>query len=776
MELLILVASVIAHLVIGTYIFLHNPKSFTNKFFALFTYVSATWGIVNYFSINQETALGTLTTARWVLSLGVLHSFSLYLLIKNFPNSELNFRVRYIVALICLAAIVFVLTQTPLVFSSIKESNNGFQPVPGPAIPAFAGLVGYFILSAFITLFKKYKQAKGVLKSQLQYLIIGVIGSVLLIFITNFLFVIVLEITALLPLGPTYTLIFIGSAAYAIVAHQLFDIRVIIRRTVVYSGLLAFTLLTYSMIVFFFAEIFGRQQSLDPRTFIANLAAATLIAFGFEPLRRWLTAITDKYLFKAEYDPQTVLAKLSEELSNSVDLREATQSLVTLVKDEMRLSHAAVITFGEEKNAVIVKEVTQSGYKDPSVLRLRPENQLLQGFARKPDVLVTDQIRRDCEGNGVHKSHEIECRTLMVDLEKLQVALVLPILVHNKAIGMFLVGEKMSGDAFGKNEVEFLEIVATQTASAIQKARLWEEDQLKSEFVSIASHELLTPTAAMKGYLSMILDDHMGQVDEKAQNYLVKVRNSADRLAVLVEDLLNVSRIESGRIKINKKIYSLVESVQKAVDELKVNADKKQLDFAFVVPHEAMPEVYADDGHIYRVMVNLIGNAIKYTPSGWVRCFVSRYSPTHLLFTVSDSGLGIPKENIPHLFEKFYRADRKEIAGIQGTGLGLYISKKIVNLMGGELWVESDQGKGSTFYFTLPVATDAHRAEMAQIAQQQPESVLTPVATASDIPAQQPVAVPSQSTPSLPTNIAAQVPITGAQPVETPQPAQSPSS
>ncbi|HEY1074937.1 MAG TPA: GAF domain-containing sensor histidine kinase [Patescibacteria group bacterium] len=578
---------------------------------------------------------------------------------------------------------------------------------------------------------------------QLRYVLLGIsIFSII-----TFAFGVILPLFDIKPVvafDAQSSLIWVALTAYSIVAHQLFDIRVIIKKTVVYSGLLLFTLAIYSTIIFIFTSVFGGQDALNPTLLFENILAATLIAIGFEPIRRYLTNVTDKYLFKGDYDPQSVLAQLSQKLSGSLDIKEATQSLVTLVKTEMRLSHAAVVTFGEEESKIIVKQATQDGYLNPGILLLPPENLFLQHFAHSPETIVTDILKSMCEGGENSNPNLQLCHILLVDLEKLSIAVAIPIKVNDKAVGMFLVGEKLSGDAYTKNEIEFLQIVANQTANAIQKARFWEEDQLKSEFVSIASHELLTPTAAMKGYLSMILDDGMGEIDETARKYLTKVFQSSERLAHLVEDLLNVSRIESGRLKINKKEFSLVESVQKATEELSVNAKNKSLDLAFVAAPQALANVYADPDHIYRVLINLIGNSIKYTSQGWVRCFVTQQDTQHLLFTVCDSGLGIPQENLPHLFEKFYRADRKEIAGIQGTGLGLYISKKIIDLMGGQMWVESQVGKGTTFYFTLPIAG----TEVAKQSEANTPHEVSALNTTGSTPVQQPAPAASAVVPS----------------------------
>lgn len=707
MELGILVLAVVSQLAIGLFTFFNNLKSATHRFFLLLTIASSGWSVVNYLSLHQSTPEATLDAIRWVMFLGLLWALSIFLTIHTFPSRRVTLNKYIIISVFCVVAVVLGLTQTSLVFSSIQGSGANASPIPGPGIPLFGATAGLLLISSVYILIQRYRHSRGTLKSQLQYLIFGIMSSAALIFVTNFLLVVVFKVTSLIFLGPLFILPSVGFTAYSIIAHQLFDIRIIIRRTVIYSGLLLFTLGLYSMVVFIFSAAFGGNNAFQPTTFIANLIAALFIALGFDPIRHYLTRATDKYLFKVQYDAQAVLNDLSEQLSESIDIQSAAQIMVTLIRTNMRLKHAAVVTFSAEESKIVVKDVIHDSYPDPSLLNLRPENLLLQQMARHPQILNTEELQAQCENLELSHQDAQACQMLLVDLEKLGVAVAIPILLKEKAIGIFVVSEKLSGDLFSTDDIEFLRIVANQTTNAIQKARFWEEDQLKSEFVSIASHELLTPTAAIKGYLSMILDDNMGQVDEQARGFLVKVAGSADRLAHLVEDLLNVSRIEGGRLKINKQNFSLVEQAQKAVDELQVNAKGKGLDLAFVADQNPLPFVFADPDQFYRVLINLIGNAIKYTPQGWVRCFVTQSDETHLMFTVTDSGLGIPAENQSHLFEKFYRADRREIYGIQGTGLGLYISKKVIEIMGGQITLTSEVNKGTTFYVTVPIASAA---------------------------------------------------------------------
>ncbi|MDO8471749.1 MAG: GAF domain-containing sensor histidine kinase, partial [bacterium] len=285
-------------------------------------------------------------------------------------------------------------------------------------------------------------------------------------------------------------------------------------------------------------------------------------------------------------------------------------------------------------------------------------------------------------------------------LVELKVAVVIPIVVNKKLIGIVFLGDKLSNDSFYEQDLNFLTIVGGQTANAIEKARFFEEDQLKSEFVSIASHELLTPTAAIEGYLSMILEEKMGVVDQKAETYLWTVFQSSKRLSALVKNLLSVSRIESGRIKVEPKIFDLNEVVAQQLDQLQVKATEAKLYLKAKYPrHQA--SVFADPERVTQAVVNMISNGLKYTKEGGVTVAVVE-KPRFYEVQVTDTGVGIAEADRQHLFQKFSRIETSATAGIMGTGLGLYITKAVVELMGGSVWVKSTVGKGSTFAFSVP--------------------------------------------------------------------------
>lgn len=287
-----------------------------------------------------------------------------------------------------------------------------------------------------------------------------------------------------------------------------------------------------------------------------------------------------------------------------------------------------------------------------------------------------------------------------------------------------------------------MELLSSQLQSANEKLK--QVDAMKTEFISMASHELLTPISAIEGYLSMMLDEHMVTIeDPKARQYMESVYKSSKRLARLVTDLLNVSRIEQGRMSVEKKEIDLKALIDEVIKELKFKAEEKHHQIMAQVRDGINTEIYVDEDKIKEVIINLAGNAIKYTKDGgkigigvdiWptsevekrfgkMQAELKEHSHTtegalqnivnekfaqligdkQIIILVKDTGIGITHEDIGRLFQKFSRVGDWSTQEVQGTGLGLYISRALVEMHHGRIWVESEgEDKGSTFYFSLP--------------------------------------------------------------------------
>lgn len=236
------------------------------------------------------------------------------------------------------------------------------------------------------------------------------------------------------------------------------------------------------------------------------------------------------------------------------------------------------------------------------------------------------------------------------------------------------------------------------------------EEREQAEFISTASHEMRTPVASIEGYLGLALNPATAHIDEKARDFITKAHESAQHLGRLFQDLLDISKVEDGRMKNNPKVINVNEFLKDIFDGLATKASEKQLNYIFMpdIINEGkekslQPIFYAniDPDHFREVVSNLIENAIKYTPSGEVVVNITG-DDKQISVSVKDSGIGIPAEDIPHLFQKFYRVDNSDTREIGGTGLGLYLSRRLAEAMSGNLRVESKYKEGSTFYLEIP--------------------------------------------------------------------------
>src|SRR5262249_39184660 len=289
--------------------------------------------------------------------------------------------------------------------------------------------------------------------------------------------------------------------------------------------------------------------------------------------------------------------------------------------------------------------------------------------------------------------------------------LVMPLLRPDRIVGGFVVRRKEPGE-FPKSIVDLLDTFAVQSVVAIQNARLFREieekgreleiaSRHKSQFLANMSHELRTPLNAILGYTELILDSIYGDVPEKAHAVLDRVQANGKHLLGRINALLDLSKIEAGQLTLALNDYSLGDVVNGVVAAVEPLAAEKRLTFqADVAPN--LPPGRGDERRLSQVLLNLVGNAIKFTDKGEVKI---RASAENGSFTVAvrDTGPGIAESDQAKIFEEFQQADDSSTRQKGGTGLGLAIAKRIIEMHGGRLWVESNLGQGSTFSFTLPV-------------------------------------------------------------------------
>lgn len=250
------------------------------------------------------------------------------------------------------------------------------------------------------------------------------------------------------------------------------------------------------------------------------------------------------------------------------------------------------------------------------------------------------------------------------------------------------------------------------------------EEARRAEFISTASHEMRTPVAAIEGYLALALNDKVSTIDSRARNYLEKAHTSTQHLGKLFQDLLTSAKAEDGRLSSHPTVMEMGSYLEHLTEDLKFSAEKKGLFSEFILGASDVIDasaganivkplyyVQADPDRVREVITNLFDNAVKYTESGKITIGLTSNNDV-VQFYVKDTGPGIPAEDIQHLFQKFYRVDSSATRTIGGTGLGLFICKKIIELYSGHIWCESEVGKGSTFFVNLPRVSTSKAAQL----------------------------------------------------------------
>jgi len=253
--------------------------------------------------------------------------------------------------------------------------------------------------------------------------------------------------------------------------------------------------------------------------------------------------------------------------------------------------------------------------------------------------------------------------------------------------------------------------------------KLIEYNQLKDEFVSTASHELRTPLSIIMGAIRLVLDEIPGQIVEEQRDVLATAMESVKRLSRIVDSLLTISKIESGRLDLQKTVVNICELIKDTVSNYEPLAQKKGICLDCKVPEQSV-DICLDPDKTKEVLINLISNSIKFTPEGgWVKIICTEQDK-EVFVSVQDSGVGIAKEDIPKLFDKFTQFGRKDGPGEKGTGLGLAIVKKLVEMHGGKIEVESKVNKGTTFTIFLPLTTETKAEGLAVETDELVESTL----------------------------------------------------
>ena len=716
----------ITSLVLGIIVYFRNKRKIINITFSLLCLSGAIWSLGFFYLIlapNKQAG----EFWRWFMESGsILLSafwahFALSLVNLN-KKKHVHVIIFYIVSMFLwiLNAVDYFVKPGLFILGLDKKYLFNYYPTAGFGEYLFFLYFLFIFLYSTFHLVLGYKRSSGLKSNQIKSVLLAAVpgfsgGGM------TFLLTFNLQIP---PYGVVFFALYPILVAYAISRYRLMDVRLIVVRTIAFAFLIflitSIFAIASSVIGTYFAPLVGFKSNL-----IIGLIIGLLVTIGYNPTRKALEKITNKYLYKKSYDSDELLSKISGIASSTLELDKLLKDIakeLDLAFNPTKIGVALVSNKGK------LQIYFESGFKPGEAETLSKDNEevMWKHFKREPAIAVIDELVTKYEAG----EYQPISKLVLYVLHQHGIELVIPLYVQERLIGMLALGTKKSGDVYTQGDLNVLEIISGQLAVSIDNARLYDElksfnitlqqrvdaatqelrvanqelrklDKSKSEFISIASHQLRTPLTIIKGYISMMLEGSFGKLQPPVTQNLDKVFSANERLIGLVENLLDISRIESGRQEFHWEDLDFNELAKSVVGELELPAKNKQLKLTFSAPKEKVM-VYADKAKLHEMMLNFVDNSIKYTPEGSVNVYVEQ-KDGNAIFGVRDTGRGVDKETIPYLFKKFSRGKDSFKVHTEGTGLGLYVVRMIAEAHHGTVGVESaGQDQGSHFFFQIP--------------------------------------------------------------------------
>lgn len=701
--------SILASLIVGVLVFRENPRERLHQIYGILTLGLVIVSLAN--TLSFSVSLDQLFLVRTVMASTII-SLMLFLLVVEKIKKQSIVRL-HLVVLGVISILLAGFSYTPYIFSSVQA---GVPPTPyveyGAIIyfAVFLALAGVVILKTISGLTSKH-HAK-----QLKYILIGFVPVIILVPFTSFVLPVLYNHTGLLLLSPAYIFFLVACIAYAIIRHGLFDIRSAAVRSVAYVLALATLAGIYFALAYIISTVVFQQDinsgvSASP----INVALALVLAFAFQPVKQFFDRITNRVFYRDRYSKDEFHTRFNRVLAGTTNLRSllarASNEIASTLKAEQAFiyvhrdsKHTSAGTHGHAK-----LPPADASWLDEQVTASTPPG----------SVLVRNVLPASVDATAITR--------FMISY---RLSVILPLMKSDVVVGYLFLGEHKVSN-YVKRDITTLTSVADELVIAIQNALSIQEvkelnetlqqkideatrelrhsnaqlrrlDETKDEFIGMASHQLRTPLTSIKGYLDMILEGDAGETNDMQRKFLTEAFASSERMVHLINDFLNVSRLQTGKFTIEKRSSDLVKIAKQEIENLRLSAAQRGLAFSVHI-HDEIPRLMLDEGKIRQVIMNYADNALYYSREDTAIEVDVRVRDNWVEFTVGDTGIGVPESEQSRLFTKFYRAANARKQRPDGTGVGLFLAKRVIDGHGGEIIFESVEGRGSTFGFRLPV-------------------------------------------------------------------------
>ncbi len=526
-----------------------------------------------------------------------------------------------------------------------------------------------FLASIVVVAFNYFRSTS--IKTRQQMKIVGI--SCLAALVPFLLLSILPEATlgeTILP--PGFGILFVAlipiGMGYAVVTRKLMDIDVIIRRSLIY-GVVTIIMAAIISTALFLAIAFHDSLGVTGAVIIA-LAIGGIAVILLGPAKKGVESLIDRLFYKDRYDYRQIIQSLNTSLSSLKDLVDISRLIVGTTVNTLNIAGGCLFvkTSSESFEIITTQGIFTNRDKQKELLTLMSLRKSIIEFPNPASILGPD------------------------------VAFLIPLAAGEKEVGTLWLSHKRTRQGFSSDDMYLLQGLASAGAAALRSAMLIRDVSIRDTFVSVASHELRTPLTLILSYSELLMRRDPPEATRK--KWLKNIIDSSERMSTMVDDLLHVSRIQSGKVSINMEQLELSSVLSELLDMMRQSTDQHE----FKINLEPdLPGVYIDRDKFGQVIVNLMNNAIKYSPNGGRIIISAHHDPQkhRVVVSIADEGIGISQEDRNLLFTTFHRIRRPETQGIRGSGLGLYIVKEWTEAMGGEVWLESELNKGSTFFVTI---------------------------------------------------------------------------
>ncbi len=689
-------------------VLMNNAKAVANRVYFALTLCGAVWLTANAISVHPETEVDVfflrLITPASIMGVALFYYFSIY-----FPRLErqVSWNSPFIVVP---ALVVSSLAFSDLNLTTIKVDGQ-VEVFLGPLYPIYLLLMLSYAAFAIYVLSWKLSHSSGIYRVQLKYIAVGIAATLIPALIVGAIMP-ALGNEALSNYAPYFSSFFIFLTATAIIKHRLFDVRILVARSVTYVLLLVSLAALYVGGTFAVSSAFFSSRQPASVDFVYVLLAL-LVAFTFQPLKKLFERVSNSLLYREKYDSQMVLMEFGHVLVSQYKLDDLMRHATKKITKDLAIASGQLVVYskGSIYKVSSIGVVPHKEFYPSSSLVLRSNMAIV-------DELPNGRLRTQMQANG---------ERIVVRLK-----------TRHQFVGYLSLGDKLNGDIFTSQDIELLEIMGNELAVALMNALAYEEiagfnqtlqekvevatkrlreanshlkelDKAKDEFISMASHQLRTPLTTIKGYLSMLEEGDVGKLSKDQMQFVHTAYLGSQRMVGLISDLLNVSRMSAGKFQIERSPVDLNRVVAEEVDSLQHHAQAKGLQLKFLAPDKPLPLIEIDENKTRQVLMNFIDNAVYYTKEGSITVAL-RQVGNKAEVRVTDTGIGVPQEAQGKLFSKFYRATNAQNVRPDGTGLGLFLARRVVEDQGGTIIFESEEGRGSTFGFALPLANKGTNA------------------------------------------------------------------